>query len=248
MTRRVFLAAAAAGCAAAQELPESIRKLKPMLNGIQPITADERRARVEKARRLMRENKIQAVAFEPGTSLFYFTGVRGGQASWVLPASGEAAWFATGAPAGLSGDVRTYSAPDQRLHAIAQFLKERNANSRVGMEERTNFATVDGLSHELPAAEFVSADPVTVGCRVIKSPAEIALMQRANDITIEAYKAALQTLREGMTQNELSANINAAYRQTGRTGRCAWRVSANTPPTRTAASSRKSCARATWCS
>jgi Xaa-Pro dipeptidase len=215
MTRRVFLAAAAAGCAVAQDMPEPIRKLKPMLNGVQPITPEERRARVEKARRLMRENKIQAVVFEPGTSLFYFTGVRGGQASWVLPAAGEAAWFTAGAPTGLTGDVRPYTAAEQRLPLMAQFLKERSAGSRVGIEERANFSTVDGLSHELQSAEFVSADPVTVGCRVIKSPAEIALMQRANDITIEAYKAALQTLHEGMTQNQLSANINTAYVQLG---------------------------------
>ena len=76
------------------------------------------------------------------------------------------------------------------------------------------FATYDALSR-LTKAEFVSADPVTVGCRVIKSPAELALMQRANDITLEAYRAAFQTLREGMTQGELSAIIAAAYRQMG---------------------------------
>jgi len=66
-----------------------------------------------------------------------------------------------------------------------------------------------------PALEFTSADPVTAGCRMIKSPAEIALMQRANDITIAAYRAALGSLKEGMTQRELSANIAAAYHALG---------------------------------
>jgi Xaa-Pro dipeptidase len=83
------------------------------------------------------------------------------------------------------------------------------------MEEKTRFATFDGLWQAAPAAEFVSADPVTVGCRVIKSPAEIALIQRANEITIVAYKAALGALHEGMTNRELSANIAAAYRALG---------------------------------
>ena len=59
---------------------------------------------------------------------------------------------------------------------------------------------------------------MTVGCRVIKSPAEIALMQRANDITIAAYKAAFATLREGMTNRDLSANIAAAYQALGAPG------------------------------
>jgi Xaa-Pro dipeptidase len=216
MNRRIFLVTAAAGAAYAQsEPPAPIRKLKPMLDGVQPIADAERRQRIEKARRLMYDNKIGAVVFEPGTSLFYFTGRRGGTASWVLPAAGEASWFTPADSMGLTGEVRTFVGPDQRLQRIAQFLTERHTATRVGIEERTAFATFTGLSHYLKAAEFVSADPVTIGCRVIKSPAELALMQRANDITIEAYRAAFQTLREGMTQGELSAIIAAAYRQMG---------------------------------
>jgi Xaa-Pro dipeptidase len=63
--------------------------------------------------------------------------------------------------------------------------------------------------------EYVSATPVTAGCRMIKSPAEIALMQRANDITIAVYKAVLSSLREGMTQRELGSWISAGYRAMG---------------------------------
>jgi Xaa-Pro dipeptidase len=208
MNRRLFIVTAAAGAAelaraqrrSAQraDVPDVIKDLKPMLDGIHPITDAERAARIEKARRLMRENKIDAVLCQAGSSLYYYTGVRGGAATWVLPAKGEPASFEPG---------------DALYRRIAQFLKP--AAARVGIEERTPFSVLDGLRKELPAAEFVSADPVTVGCRVIKSAAEIALLQRANDITIAAYKAAFQTLHEGMTQGDLSANIAAAYRALG---------------------------------
>jgi len=57
-------------------VPASIRALKPMTAGIVPITSEERRGRIEKARRLMVENRIDAVILEGGSSLFYFTGVR----------------------------------------------------------------------------------------------------------------------------------------------------------------------------
>ena len=53
---------------------------------------------------------------------------------------------------------------------------------------------------------------------MIKSSAETALMQRANDITIAAYKAAWETLREGMSQGELARNITTAYRNLGADG------------------------------
>jgi hypothetical protein len=57
MNRRAYPATSIAGVAAAQQssVPAPIRALKPMLDGVQPITDAERRARMEKARRLMRD-------------------------------------------------------------------------------------------------------------------------------------------------------------------------------------------------
>lgn len=230
MNRRLFIASAAAGVAALaqdHEVPSPIQKLQPMTDGIQPIADEERQARVEKARRLMRENKIDAVVMEGGSSLFYYTGSRYGGGLWILTANGKPVWiipdtpFPPTAPDGLSaritGDSRIYKRDEGPYRSAAQVLKERGA-ARVGIEERVRFAVFAGLRQEAPSLDFVSADPVTVGCRVIKSLAEIALMQRANDITIVAYKAALSTLREGMTQRELSANIAAAYRALGVSG------------------------------
>jgi Xaa-Pro dipeptidase len=202
MNRRLFLATSAAAALHAQDssVPEYIRKLRPMTDGIQPITEAERAARREKARRLMRENKIGSLVIEGGSSMFYFTGKRLQQGAVVLPAEGEPVWVMP-EEAGADGFYRQ----------LAAALK----GTRIAIEERVRFAVYDGLRNARPALEFVSGDPVTVACRVIKSPAEIALMQRANDITIAAYKAALATLHEGMTQRELSANIAAAYQALG---------------------------------
>jgi len=215
MNRRLFLGSTAAGLAWSQQsaqqtdVPEPIRKLRPMLDGIEPITEDERRARVEKARRLMRENKMGAIYLEPGTSLYYYTGKRGSDSGFglVLPVQGEPAW--------ISGE-KSRSETDGPYRQIAQVLKDRGAaTGRLGLEERVRFAVFDGLRKQMPALELVSADPVTAGCRVIKSAAELALMQRASDITIACYKAVFATLHQGMTQRELSANIAAAYRALG---------------------------------
>jgi hypothetical protein len=101
MNRRAFLGTTAAfglaKLAAQNSVPDAIKNLRPMTAGVQPITDDERRARIEKARRLMRENKLGAIVMEGGSSLFYFTGTRGlggdHTFAWVLPAAGEPAWF-----------------------------------------------------------------------------------------------------------------------------------------------------------
>ena len=116
-------------------------------------------------------------------------------------------------------DVRAWPESGGPFRRLTQVLKDRGADTgRIGIEERVRFAVFEGLRKELPDAEFVSADPVTVGCRVIKSLPEILLMQRANDITIAAYRAAFATLHEGMTQAELRANISAAYAALGAQG------------------------------
>jgi Xaa-Pro dipeptidase len=236
MNRRHFIvatAAAAAGLAPAQPasaIPEAIRKLKPMTGGIQPITDDERHARIEKARQLMRAHKIGAVVLEGGANMFYYTGTRWAQSdrtfALVLPARGEPAWIVPEADRErahaailLGTDVRVWPEAEGPYRKLAQVLKERGAGSgQIAIEERVRFAVFDGLRKEMPAVEFSSGDPVTVGCRVIKSPAEIALLQCANDITIAAYQAAFSTLREGMSQRELSANISAAYAALGAQG------------------------------
>ncbi len=230
MNRRVFLVTSAAGVgqlATALQVPEAIRNLQPMTAGIQPITDDERRERMEKARRLMRENRIAAVVMEGGSSMFYFTGTRWPQSdrifALVLPAEGDMVWIAPEADAErargairMGGDLRTWKDGEGPYAKLGEALKDRGAGRRrIGIEERVRFGVFEGIRKESPAFEFTSGDPVTVGCRVIKSPAELLLMQRANDITIEAYRAALSTLREGMTQRQLSANIAAAYRALG---------------------------------
>src|SRR5437016_2345687 len=113
MKRRTFLGAAAAstGCglvaqnlaalaqAQSSNVPAAIRNLKPMTAGVQPITDEERRGRIEKARRLMREHKLGAVYMESGSSMFYFTGIRRAGAGVLIPRAGELVWFGDDRPA-----------------------------------------------------------------------------------------------------------------------------------------------------
>jgi Xaa-Pro dipeptidase len=216
--------------AASDEIPASIRALEPMTAGIVPISDQERQARIEKARRLMAERKIDALFIESGSSLFYFTSVQWGLSErpfgMVLPVRGEIAYISPKFEEArareitrFSTDVRTWEEDESPYALIAGVLKDRGAaTGRIGIEERVRFFIYDGLRKEAPGAEFVDATPVTAGCRMLKSPAEIALMQRANDITLAAYKAAFAALREGMTQFEFRRNVEAAHRALGAPG------------------------------
>jgi Xaa-Pro dipeptidase len=223
MNRRTFMAVAAAGIAQAQEVPDVIKKLRPMLDGVQPIAREERRARTDKAQRLMRENKIDGIVLENGSSMFYFAGAyrnTSPEFTLVIPAKGamQGVMVKSG-DIMIPMDVKVRYAQDNTdvFKKLAAILKE-SAATRVGIEERVRFAVYDGIRKEAPSLEFVSADAVTAGCRIIKSPAEIALLQRANDITLEAYRATFATLREGMTNGELANNMSAAFKALGTGG------------------------------
>lgn len=210
-----------------RDVPESIRKLRKMTDGIVPIALAERRARIEKAQRLMRDNRISAIYLEPGSSMFYFTGMRWGLSErmfgLVIPARGELAWVCPKFEEErarelikIGNDIRTWEEDESPYKRVAEIFHDRRlGGGRIGMEERVRFFLFDGIRQAAPGFQFTSADPITAGCRMFKSPAELALMQRANDITIVAYKATIDSMREGMTQDEFSGNCSAAFRALG---------------------------------
>ena len=209
------------------DLPPPVRALTPMTAGIVPISDDERRARMERARRLMREQGIGALLLEPGTSMTYFANVRWGLSErpflLVIPQKGELAYVCPGFEEArarqlirFTSDVRVWQEDESPYRVIAGILKDRGAGAgRVGVEERLRFFVLNGVRKELAAAEFTDAVSVTGGCRMFKSAAELALMQRANDITMAAFRATFQMLRPGMTQRELEETQQAALLRLG---------------------------------
>ena len=210
-----------------RETPEAIRKLKKMTDGVVPISLDERKARIAKAQRLMGQQKIDAIYVESGTSMYYFTGMRWGGSermfALVIPQRGEIAWVCPKFEEErarelikIGTDVRTWEEDQSPYKRVVEILKDRGLkNRRVGIEERVRFFLFDGIRQEAPGVQFVSATPITAGCRMFKSPTELALLQKANDLTIIAYQATRDSMRDGMTQDEFAGNCSAAFRALG---------------------------------
>jgi Xaa-Pro dipeptidase len=210
-----------------QDTPEVIKNLKRMTRGIVPITDDERKARIARAQELMAKQKIDAIYIEPGSSMFYFTGMRWGTSermfAVVIPQRGELAWVCPKFEEErarelikIGNDVRTWEEDESPYRRVVQIIRDRGIKSwRIGIEERVRFFLFDGIRKEAPKLEFVGATPITAGCRMYKSPTELALMQKANDLTIVAYRATWASMREGMPQGEFSGNCATAFRNLG---------------------------------
>jgi Xaa-Pro dipeptidase len=209
---------------------DPISRLQPMAGGVAPITDEERKARIEKARRLMTGNGISALFLEGGSGMLYFTGVRWSNSertfAAVIPARGDLAWICPKFEEArarelirFGDDVRTWEEDESPYERVAEVFRDRGIRTgRIAMEERVRFFLFDGIRKEAPSLEYVSGDPVTIECRVIKSPAEIALMQKASDITIEAYKASISMLKAGMIAADFRAISERAHVALGAAG------------------------------
>jgi Xaa-Pro aminopeptidase len=196
--------------------------LKSMTGDVVPIGRAERAARVARAQALMRANGIGAMLIEPGASLVYFTGIQWHRSerltAAILPAEGDACivtpFFEEPSireTLDVPGEVRVWQEDEDPLRLVAGFLKDRKLTNRpVGIEETLRYFAVDGLQRALPGVRLVSANPVVRGCRMLKSPAELALMQKATDITIAAYRWVHPRVEKGMASRDIAALMNAA--------------------------------------
>lgn len=208
---------------------EKTEKLKPMTENVIPISLKEREARIEKAQRLLVESKMEALVLDAGTSLEYFTGI-----SWwpserplvaIIPAKGDVQYVCPGFEESrlhelitIGKKVYAWQEDESPYKQIANALKDNSVRSgNIGMEERLRFFIFDGVRKEASHLNYVSGDPVSAECRLIKSQAELALMQIANNITVAAMKIGISSLKEGMSPQDFSDIVSRAHIQLGAT-------------------------------
>jgi len=229
ISRRGFalgtLAAGAALAAGPARLLAAEPALKPITGDVAPIGTAERLQRLEKARQLMRRHDLGAILIEPGASLDYFTGVRWGRSerltAALIPADGEPLIFtpffeepSIRESLAIPAEIRTWQEDENPMALVAGALRDRKIR-RVGMEETVRFFVFDGIGMANHDIVLGAAAPVVRGCRMIKSPAELALMQKAADVTITAYRHTYKRIEKGMTPAQIGEIMNGATRALG---------------------------------
>lgn len=223
--RRQFLQSSSLAFLAPSLLTQTSNAILPPT--VIPISVEERKQRIAKAQRLLVKNNIRALILDAGTSMEYFTGVKWypsersllaiipdkGDLSFICPAFEEDRFSEINV---ISQQVRTWEEHENPFAMTIQLLKDQGIRTgKLAIEERTRFFIFDGLRKAGPSFQLVSGDPISIPCRMIKSPTEIALMQRANDITVEAIKAGIASLKEGMTPADVSSKIAQVHRSLG---------------------------------
>lgn len=224
------LAASAEG--AHGPLPAAFDKLAPLGGRVHPIRTEEFQSRMTRARKLMTDitPAFDGIYLTPGTSLYYFTGIRWWPSerllALVLPRLGEPALICPAFEADRLREqlrwpmeVRVWQ-EDENPHALAAhtFADRGVRAGKIGIEETTLFVFFDGLRAAAPGLEYISASPITIGCRARKSSAEIELMRLANHATVDCYRATFASLREGMTETEVVSLVERGFQKMGLSG------------------------------
>ncbi|MBW8812472.1 MAG: aminopeptidase P family protein [Caulobacterales bacterium] len=223
MDRRQLLALGVAGLACAAAVPAAAApELGKLPAPPAPIGQAERLGRIAKAQRLMRAQGISALLVEPGSSLIYFTGVAWHRSERltcaIIPADGEIGLVtpffeepSVRETLAVPADVRSWQEDEDPLKLVAGWLRDhRLGKGAIAIEETDRYFIVDGLKRNLPTCTVRSGAAVVRGCRMIKSSAEIALMQHATDITMAAYRYTIPRVEGGMRPSDIAAIMNGA--------------------------------------
>jgi len=213
-------------------LPPAFEKLQPLGDQAKPIRVDELQGRIARAQALMNNAKprFDVLYVTPGTTLAYYVGTPWGLSERIvalaIPREGQPLVIC---PAFEEGrlreqlrwplELRVWQEDENPYALIAKWLTECGIRTgRVGIEETTKYVFFDGLRRAAPSLDYASGNPVTVGCRAQKSEHELELMRLACSVTFDVYKAIFASLREGMTQREVSEMISRAYKKIGLEG------------------------------
>jgi Xaa-Pro dipeptidase len=210
---------------------QALDQLKSMVDGVQPISAAEYQARIYKAQQLMKQQGIDALYLNAGTNLSYFTGT-----VWyaserlvgaLLPAEGELVYispvFEIPTLKGfqvIQGEILGWHEHENPYELLLNAVQQscHKAEPVLALDDSSAFFIFEALRQANAKQQIVSAKAVTQGCRAQKSAAEIAIMQRAMDMTLEVHKAAASILYEGISTAEVEAFIDEAHRKVGASG------------------------------
>lgn len=206
-----------------------LNAIKPKAHLAKPIQKEEFQSRIDKSCKMMQAKNIRVMYLHAGTNLYYFTGTRWGSSERMvgalLFADGTLEYIAPEFEIGtvldfmlIEGKVNGWQEHESPYVLFSQLLLNHNLNEGdILVDEATPFFITDGILKANTNLNLINAKPITAGCRMLKSEAEIAIMQLAMDITLEVQKAAARILRVGISAKEVTDFIHEAHKRYGAT-------------------------------
>ena len=223
-----------------KSMAEALASLNDMTVNCKPIEKKEYRDRIHKAQQLMQAENIDAIVISPSSNLQYFTGIQWRASERlvvaIIPAEGELTYILPHFELDtfqesilLNGDISTWQEHENPVQLTLNLLynKQVAKNNQFSKEQKKmtiglcGFLPFTFASKFLSASDsfnFVCADIISETCRQQKSPAELALIQRAMDMTLAVHKATASILYEGISSKDVNEFIDQAHKKVGTSG------------------------------
>lgn len=203
-----------------------LEKIENRTQGVQPIQLEEYQERIKKAVQLMKTLSVKALYLNAGTNLYYFTGTLWSASErmvgGILFDDGSLEYIA---PKFEEGTFKKYMKVQSTINCweehespyvlFGKLLAAKNVSGQIAIDESAAYFLVDGIAKANSSYDFVTAQQITSACRMQKSKNEIAIIQRAKDITMEVQRAAARILKPGITVSEVTDFINKAHIKAG---------------------------------
>lgn len=183
---------------------------------------DERSERLARVRAAMREQGLQALVLGAPEDIYYLTGLdhQGHFALTALvlgPADADTPLLVLRemerptVEAQVRGcEMLGYRDDEDPAHAAVRALRRLTDSGPVGVD-RDSMALPpvvwDALREALPATRWVDARALMTGLRAVKSPAEIACVRRAAEISDRAIGAGIGAAEPGVSEREIAAAL-----------------------------------------
>ncbi len=202
------------------DLQEALKRFQPV--AVSSIAEDEFRLRLRGLQaRMIREN-VKVVWLDASSSLTYYTGLSLGLSERIhgalIPSEGAPLYISPTFEEPklqtlirIPGDVAVWEEDENPFDLMSDRIDAFSCpGHRVAIDPATPFVFASALMQRLEG-RIISAQPMIVAQRQVKSAAEIAIIQTAMDASYSVQKAVFEGLRPGISTTEVADFVNAAH-------------------------------------
>lgn len=194
----------------------------PWIHPVAAITDDERTQRLERLREIMAERNVAGLLLGSTESLRYFTGLVWHQSERLVGALVTATSLDYVVPefelsrvetlARLPGNIHTWQEEESSAALVSNLL---GATGTLALDDELPLFVHSQLASVIATDRLIDGGRLIRDLRVIKSQAEIAIIQYAMDLTLEVQKRAHAFLKPGILASEVENFIDAQHRELG---------------------------------
>jgi len=179
------------------------------------------KARLEKLRREMEKQNLEAFLITNSTNRRYMTGFTG-TSGYVLVTADKAALFTDfrymEQAASQAKEYEVVLHAPKPMETVKEWLK-RSGVQRLGFEENdVTYGDYLDYSKELDGIRLEPAGKLVERLRALKDDEELRIMQEAANLADAAFRAVLDKLKPGVREADIAFELEAFMRRNGASG------------------------------